>query len=277
LIFLYFLSMFQVRYLFPRPLFKTPGLSIRGIGIREMMLPFYIRRPTGTGDYLFMIFHDSVQLELAAGTRVLPAGTMMLWYPKAPQIYGNLTQRWVHSWIHCSGTKVTKALRDARVRPNHPLRLPDPPRVEKHLFNLHEELSGVLKPDPVIICNTLVNLIREAGQSRYRTRRPPITEGLARAREILDSRYDEPLDLATLAAGAGLSASHFCVEFRRCFGIPPIAYLIERRMRVAAMLLSGTTDRIGEIGKRVGYPDPYYFSKHFKSIHGVSPSRLRSR
>ncbi len=70
LIFLYFLSMFKVRYLYPQPLFKTPGLSIRGIGIREVMLPSYFQRPTGTGDYLFMIFHDSVQLGLAAGPPV---------------------------------------------------------------------------------------------------------------------------------------------------------------------------------------------------------------
>ncbi len=46
-------------------------------------------------------------------------------------------------------------------------------------------------------------------------------------------------------------------------------------MRVAAMLIGGTRDRIKEIGRRVGYQDPYYFSKHFKAVHGVPPSRLR--
>lgn len=269
--------MFKVRYLFHRPLFRTQRLSIRGIGIREMMLPYYIQRPAGTADYLFMVFHDYVQLGSAPGDRLFPSGTMILWQRNSPQFYGNSTQRWTHSWIHCNGAEVSKALRAARIRLNYPVQLPDPSRIEKHLFNLHEELSSMLKPDPVIISNTLVNLIREAGRNRHRPQRPPITDGLARAREILDSRYDEPLDLAILAAVAGLSASHFCVEFRRCFGSPPIAYLIERRMRVAAMLLSGTTDRVSEIGKRVGYHDPYYFSKHFKAVHGVPPSRLRNR
>lgn len=268
--------MFKVRYFSKKPLFKASGMSIRGIGIREVMPKTYVQRFNGKEDHLFMVFHAPVQLGPLNSRQNFPSGTMMLWEPGSPQYYGNLTQAWSHSWIHCDGAEVVRALKKARAPLHSPIRLPDPSRIEGCLLNLHEELSGRFKPDPVIVSNTLINLIREAARSGDYPQRTPVTEGLAMAKEMMDSRYDEPLNLGDLAAVARLSPSHFCVEFRRCFGIPPIAYLIERRMRVAALLLSGTTDRVGEIGQRVGYPDPYYFSKHFKAVHGVSLSHLRS-
>lgn len=36
----------------------TRSLTITGIGVHERMLPGFIRGPHGTGDYLFMLFHD---------------------------------------------------------------------------------------------------------------------------------------------------------------------------------------------------------------------------
>ena len=40
-----------------------------------------------------------------------------------------------------------------------------------------------------------------------------------------------------------------------------MAYLIQRRLHAAAALLRQTELGVGEIGRRVGYPDPYYFIK----------------
>ena len=269
--------MFQIRYLSEQPVFQCPGLAIRGLGIREVVPPAYIQRPEGTGDYLFMVFHDPVRLGSSSEARHHPAGTMIYWDRCSPHYYGNPVQPWYHSWIHCDGRDVGRALTLARIKTNRPLLLSDPSRIEKHLIQIHEEFAGWQKPDPVIVRNTLINLIREGAPSRSCRKTPPISEGIAKAREIIDTRYHESLTLAALAASAGLSPSHFCSEFRRHFGIPPIACLIEQRMRVAAVLLHGTTERIGEIGRRVGYQDPYYFSKHFKAVHGVPPSDLRRR
>ena len=50
---------------FSPPLVDSPQLTIRGIGVREIMPPGLIERPRGRPDYLFMLFHDAV----AAGVR----------------------------------------------------------------------------------------------------------------------------------------------------------------------------------------------------------------
>lgn len=269
-------SMLKIRYLASEPLFQSPRLSIRGIGIHEVMPPCYVRRPGGTGDYLFMIFHSPVKIGTLEATPVEP-GMMVLWERGAGHFYGNPALRWSHSWIHCDGRDVREAWNAAAIQTGQPIRLSHPARAEDYLLAIHEELSGPMEPDCVIIRNTLGNLIQEAARSRTRPQKSPIPEHLLFAREFINTAYDERLTLKQLATKAGLSVPHFCTEFRQHFGTPPIAYLVQRRMHVAAMLLRETALRVGEIGRRVGYDDPYYFSKHFKACFGMPPSHFSKR
>lgn len=44
---------------------------------------------------------------------------------------------------------------------------------------------------------------------------------LLRAKDLVDARYAEPLDVSDLAREAGLSRAHFSAEFRRAFGESP--------------------------------------------------------
>ncbi|MDD5351316.1 MAG: AraC family transcriptional regulator, partial [Chthoniobacteraceae bacterium] len=231
--------MFKIRYLASEPLFQSPRLNIRGVGIREMMPPSDVRRPKGTEDYLFMIFHDAVRLGESGEIRV-EAGTIVLWERKAAHFYGNPLQRWSHSWIHCDGPGVRAAWRAAGILSGQPIRLSNPSRAEEYLFAIHEELSGSMEADGLILRNTVENLIQEAARSRTRAPKPPIPQNLLAARECIDTGYDQRITLEQLARRAGLSLPHFCTEFRRHFGIPPIAYLVQRRMRAAAMLLRET-------------------------------------
>ena len=46
-------------------------------------------------------------------------------------------------------------------------------------------------------------------------------------------------------------------------------------MEQARKLLRDSRLSIGEIAARVGYPDPFHFSKTFKNSEGVSPSQFR--
>jgi AraC-like DNA-binding protein len=67
---------------------------------------------------------------------------------------------------------------------------------------------------------------------------------LLRARDLIDGRYFEPLDVASLARSAGLSRAQFSREFRRAFGDSPHRYLLTRRMERAAALLRNRIERL---------------------------------
>jgi YesN/AraC family two-component response regulator len=47
------------------------------------------------------------------------------------------------------------------------------------------------------------------------------------------------------------------------------------RIRYACRLLDTTTLTVREVGYRVGYEDPYYFSRMFRKLMGLSPRQYR--
>jgi len=75
----------------------------------------------------------------------------------------------------------------------------------------------------------------------------PPARHLLRAKDLIDARYRDPLDVPTLAAAARLSPAHFSREFRRVFGETPHQYLLTRRLERAAALLRNTDRPIADV------------------------------
>ena len=71
---------------------------------------------------------------------------------------------------------------------------------------------------------------------------------------------DEPLQVATLAAQANISPSHFFALFKRQTGCAPIDCFIRLRMQHACRLLEETVLSVKEVAATLGYDDPFYFS-----------------
>lgn len=81
--------------------------------------------------------------------------------------------------------------------------------------------------------------------------------------------------LEGLAQVAGLSRAAFAQRFKRIAGDTPAHYLSRVRIQRAMDLLRATDDSMDRIAERVGYGDPFVFSKAFKRIQGVSPREFR--
>ncbi len=88
--------------------------------------------------------------------------------------------------------------------------------------------------------------------------------------------FQDPHSLFSLASRYQLSPKYFAEIFYKDVGISPINYLINYRMKFAEKLLLTTNASIREIGRSVGYADPYQFSKMFKKHIGVAPSEFKS-
>ncbi|HEX8864525.1 MAG TPA: AraC family transcriptional regulator [Lentzea sp.] len=83
--------------------------------------------------------------------------------------------------------------------------------------------------------------------------------------------------LALLAKEAGVARTTLAGRFARLVGVPPLTYLTEWRMAVAADLLAEPKNTVGAVARQVGYADAFGFSAAFKRVQGVSPSECRSR
>jgi AraC-like DNA-binding protein len=98
---------------------------------------------------------------------------------------------------------------------------------------------------------------------------------LLRARDAMDRAYAEPLDVASVAAVAHLSAAHFIRCFRAVFGETPHRYLQRRRVERAMFLLRETDRSVTDICLDVGFGSLGTFSRTFSEVVGESPSAYR--
>jgi AraC-like DNA-binding protein len=104
----------------------------------------------------------------------------------------------------------------------------------------------------------------------------PPARHLLRAKDLVDARYREPLDVRALARAAHLSSAHFSREFRRAFGETPHQYLLTRRLERAAALLRNTDRTVTDICMTVGLRSVGSFTTTFGRVFGVSPTAYRA-
>lgn len=99
---------------------------------------------------------------------------------------------------------------------------------------------------------------------------------VGRALALMHSRVAHPWTTEALAAAVHLSRSAFAERFTQLVGVPPISYLAEWRMQLAAARLRDTPRSIGQIAAELGYESEATFTRAFKRTIGVAPGRYRS-
>ncbi|MDN3354215.1 AraC family transcriptional regulator [Actinomadura sp. DC4] len=103
------------------------------------------------------------------------------------------------------------------------------------------------------------------------------TEAIHQAQRYLREHLGARTSVAELATLARLSPSHFAALFRRATGTGVLQYQTRLRMSRARELLDTTDRSVAEIARALGYADPFYFSRQFRSVHGTSPSAYRTQ
>ena len=109
---------------------------------------------------------------------------------------------------------------------------------------------------------------------------PPARGGLPpgamrRVREYVETHISESIDLAALAAIAGLSLYHFARAFKQSAGVTPHHYLVQRRVERAQEMLARTELSLSEIALAAGFSDQSHFARHFRQMLGRTPGQFR--
>ena len=104
----------------------------------------------------------------------------------------------------------------------------------------------------------------------------PIERHLLRARDLVDARFAEPIDVDEMAAAAGYSRAHFTRAFRDTFGETPRAYLLTRRLERAATLLRSTDWPVSQVCWAVGLTSVGSFTTAFRRMYDVTPTAWRA-
>jgi AraC family transcriptional regulator len=93
----------------------------------------------------------------------------------------------------------------------------------------------------------------------------------------IERHADEAVDLDSLASLASMSKYHFLRTFRRVTGVTPYKYLLDLRMRRAAVRLATSDAPVAAIALDAGFGDLSTFNNRFRRIFGIAPMKFRGR
>jgi AraC-like DNA-binding protein len=102
-----------------------------------------------------------------------------------------------------------------------------------------------------------------------------VHERLCRAREFINERYHEPINLDEMSREACLSRYHFVRRFREEFATTPHQYLIDRRIEKAKELLRHRRMTVTDVCFQVGFESLGSFSTLFRQRVGDAPTSYR--
>jgi AraC-like DNA-binding protein len=96
------------------------------------------------------------------------------------------------------------------------------------------------------------------------------------ALRALHERPERAWTLPELAQTIGASRTVLVERFSALVGVPPMQYLTQWRLQLAADHLARGSAKVATIGTRVGYESEAAFSRAFKRATGQSPSAWRN-
>lgn len=92
--------------------------------------------------------------------------------------------------------------------------------------------------------------------------------------DFIEINLARPLSVTEIAEAAGCSTVTAERLFTRHTGMSVVAWQRSQRMQRAALLLRESGLRVGEVAGMVGFTDPLYFSRVFRTAFGIPPSRF---
>ncbi len=259
----------------------APAAGGKGIAVtlggRERCNPDYeIRRPAYSYHGLEYVAEGAGEVELDGVTHPLRPGSVFAYAPSTACGMRTDPARPMLKYFVCfAGASAARRLRQAGVGPGTVGTLATHAEIRDVLDDLVREgqRAGSLART---ICAQLFELlllkIEDAASSGV-VQGDPAQETFQRCKALIDAEAERLMTLREIAQAAGLEESSVCRLFRRFQDTSPYQYLLRRKMNLAAaFLVEGGL--VKEAAQRVGFADPYHFSRCFKAVHGVAPREL---
>lgn len=142
------------------------------------------------------------------------------------------------------------------------------------LMQKAELLSHHSEEGDLPLLSTLYQICDWIARKRHKTYFPKDMRILS-AKSYMDANFARERCLSEAIGKSGLSSRRFNDLFKGIFGTTPNRYLCLRRIEQAKAMLDTKSMTVSEIAALCGFSDVYYFSKVFKQVCGVSPSKWK--
>lgn len=260
----------------------TRGLYISDIGYFPRAQFHYRHRPEGCDSHIIIYCSEgSGWVELEGRHSPLKERHLAVIPSGVPHRYGASAETpWSIYWFHLRGELVPSLLRLYGLGGSP---VPVPLGQQSQLLDSFDRCFRLLMEKPysmpvqVHVSQTMGQLLGAIGLGAGGSARQRKREAdLERAIRYMNDHLHSAVSLQEIAAHTGLSKQHLIFLFKQVTGFPPVEYYLRLKMQRAGQMLSLTGLSVKEISASFGMEDPYYFSRMFKKLMGVSPTEYRS-
>jgi len=260
-------------------------LHITDIGYFPLALHHYRERSEGSQAYIIIYCIDGEGWYRVADNKrqVLYKGSAVVIPAGIAHEYASSTEHpWTIYWWHMRGENASHffSATDSTCAP-----IPVPVEKSLKLVELFDECYELLLRGyslnhiiyvSQLACHLAAILNFARLQPLFTAQQQRSKHGIEQSVKFMTEHLDHNLSLAELAAQSNLSVPHFTQMFKKATGYSPIDYYLRLKIQLACQHLDLTDQSIKEISHRVGFQDPYYFSRLFKKIMGSSPTNYRN-
>lgn len=183
---------------------------------------------------------------------------------------------WEYYWVGFNGACANKLVQQAPFTENRPVhRCKDPQKVREALYNIY--LARGTEPQSEALMTGYLYIFMAYLMEEARGMMPNVgsssSQYVLSAIKYIQFNYSHDISVDDIAKAVGVSRSHLYRVFMANVGQSPIDYLTDYRISEACYLLKNSHLSIAEIAVSVGFFDQFYFSRVFKKVKGVPPSR----
>jgi AraC-like DNA-binding protein len=260
---------------------RIRDLYITHMGIFPEALGHLRIRPRGSSQYILIYcVKGKGWIETRGIRHHLSANQLFVIPPNVPCSYGaDLHRPWTNYWIHFSGEQAhlhsPPTDRVVNLPPS------EENRIEERLLLFEEILQNVehyYQPEKLIYANLCLKYFMASIRylDIHRSRRQETGNRLLNHLiNYMKTHLHEKLRVEDLADYCSCSSSNIYKLFRKHLGKSPMDYHAHLKMERARRYLAHTDLKVKDIGLRLGYEDPYYFSRSFSKYTGISPAGFR--
>lgn len=216
----------------------------------------------------FLYEKDGVLLKGEAGDILINAPDEVVYHgPVSPE------HSFTNDWIHAEGDDLKGLMEKYPIPSLTPFRHPNPHLIKNAVVKIRRELAlkrhGYKDKINCIFTELIIELHRISNKMLIATTPKGRIEA---AREEVMQSPEKPWILENMAELSGYSPSRFSALYKEIFGISPKADLLKCRMELAESMLRYSGLSVSAIATACGFESIYYFSKYFKTYHGVAPT-----
>ncbi len=260
-------------------------LYITDIGYYPHARHHYRARREASGQYVLIYCVDGRGwFEVGGRTHNIAANQLFILPRGIPHAYGaDPHDPWTIYWLHFNGEMAPFYAEGhdepTSIPPNDESRIMDRLSLFEDIFRVLE--NGYSRENIHYACSCLYHFlgsVKYIGKFRESAGRQEHSKDVVeRAIAYMKEHIEKNLPVEELCAYLGYSSSYFSNLFRSRTGYSPKSYMLQLKVQAACRLLDFTDMKINQVCHKVGFADPYHFTKMFTRQMGSSPIKYRNK